>query len=235
METTPFNTGRVRNSLTTRSSRDGGRAQRSWIAPYLRFRAAAQREAATRDWIKQFMRPAFLLIAIFEFACIGLGSTIFGKPGYESVLRVEVFNAVAGFVVLSLMWTLWFERHWRATAFGFCSVVLVGATLLSLVTGRTEPLFVSVLLLLTGAGSLVPWETRWQTALTGLCLGWLALNALWLPHGTGDPDGLYKWLALLAACGLAHLAAARNEHQRRDFESRSQLFATASALDDTAA
>ncbi|HYB91374.1 MAG TPA: hypothetical protein VEC38_10040 [Candidatus Binataceae bacterium] len=147
-----------------------------------------------------------------------------GQADWSRIFPFEIFNGVAGFIVLSIMWTLWFERHWRASAFGFCSVVLVAASVLSFATARTEPLFISVLLLLIGAGSLVPWETRWQTALTALCLAWLALNAILLRSGGEDPFGLYDWLALLAAAGLAHVGAARNEHQARELESQARLF-----------
>jgi len=214
----------VDGALKRRASRYHGPPDRNWMRAYAALRAAVLREAQLQTWLKNFMRPAFLLIALFELGCIGLSLHLLGQSDWSRILPLEVFNGVAGFVVLSIMWTLWFERHWRAGAFGFCSVVLVSATVLSFATARTEPLFISVLLLLIGAGSLIPWDTRWQTALTILCLGWLALNAIYLPSGAKDSLGLYNWLALLAAAGLAHVGAARNEHQARELESQARLF-----------
>jgi len=213
----------IDEALTSRASRQHGSPDRNWMR-HAAFRAALFREAQLQAWIKRFMRPAFLLIALFELSCIGLSLSVLGQSDWSRFVPLEIFNAVAGFIVLSIMWTLWFERHWRASAFGFCSVVLLTASVLSFATARTEPLFVSVMLLLIGAGSLVPWETRWQTALTILCLGWLALNASYLPSDTQDPLGLYNWLALLAAAGLAHVGAARNVHQAQELESQARLF-----------
>jgi hypothetical protein len=77
----------------------------------------------------------------------------------------------------------------------------------------------AVMLLLFGAGALVPWNAKWQTALTILCLGWFTVNAVWLPNGQ-QADSLDRWLALLAAAGLAQVGTARNEHQRREFETQ---------------
>ncbi len=41
-------------------------------------------------------------------------------------------------------------------------------------TGHSEPLMMTIVLLLLGAGSLIPWNARWQLGLTILCLGWFA-------------------------------------------------------------
>jgi hypothetical protein len=125
------------------------------------------------------------------------------------------------------MWTVRFQHHWRATAFGVCFIILIGASYVSLVTQQTEPLFISVMLLLFGAGSLVPWTATWQTALTLLCLSWLAINAIWLPPA--EPAGLYRWLGLLAAAGLAQVGTARSQYQREQFESKMQMMITREA------
>jgi hypothetical protein len=81
----------------------------------------------------------------------------------------------------------------------------------------------AVMLLLFGAGALVPWNAKWQTALTVVCLSWFMINAIWLPNS--QPDSLDRWLALLAAAGLAQVGTARNEHQRREFESQVKVIA----------
>jgi hypothetical protein len=228
-------TARVEKALTKRIRHNGDRPGHAWLRPYLGFRDALRAQVRTQNWLRGFMRPAFLVIGLFEVACIGVSILALKRMGQQRMLSFEIFNALAGFMVLSIMWTLWFDRHWRATAFGFCSIVLVAATALSFASGRTEPLFMSVLLLLVGAGSLVPWDTRWQTALTALCLGWLVVNATWLPSGAGDPDGLYRWLALFAAAGLAHVGATRNEHHRREMAVPSLLLASEKIIESASA
>jgi hypothetical protein len=226
---------RVEKALTKRVRHNGDRPGRPWLRRYLGFRDGLQAQVRTQNWMRGFMRPAFLVIGLFEVACIGVSLIALRKMGQHRMLPFEIFNALAGFMVLSIMWTLWFDRHWRATAFGFCSIVLVAATALSFASGRTEPLFMSVLLLLVGAGSLVPWDTRWQTALTALCLGWLVINAMWLPSGARDPDGLFRWLALLAAAGLAHVGASRNEHHRREIATPSVVIADDRTIESASA
>jgi hypothetical protein len=184
--------------------------------PYMSFRTALHDEVWRENWTNRFMRPGLLLIALFELASIAASALLFHTEG--RYLPFEIFNAVAAFTCLWFMWTSRFEHQWRAVAFSFCVAILVAASYLSFITHRTEPLLMAVMLLLFGAGALVPWNAKWQTALTILCLSWFTLNAIWLP--SSQPDSLDRWLALLAAAGLAQVGTARNEHQRREFESQ---------------
>ena len=189
---------------------------KEWLLPYLSFRAALHEEVWRENWTSRFMRPGLLLIALFEIASIAASSLLVHTQG--RYLPFEIFNAVAAFACLLFLWNSRFE-HWRAAAFCFCVAILVAANYLSFITHRTEPLLMAVMLLLFGAGALVPWNAKWQTALTILCLGWFTVNAVWLPNGQ-QADSLDRWLALLAAAGLAQVGTARNEHQRREFETQ---------------
>lgn len=194
---------------------------KEWLLPYMSFRTALHDEVWRENWTNRYMRPGLLLIALFELASIVASAVIsHNNRGY---LPFEVFNSVAAFVCLLFMWTSRFEHQWRAVAFSFCVAILAAASYLSSVTHRTEPLLMAVMLLLFGAGALVPWNAKWQTALTVVCLGWFMVNAIWLPNG--QPDSLDRWLALLAAAGLAQVGTARNEHQRREFESQVKVIA----------
>ncbi|HXN87447.1 MAG TPA: hypothetical protein VN867_15340 [Candidatus Binataceae bacterium] len=167
------------------------------------------------------MRPGLLLIAVFEIASIAASAFLFHNSG--RYFPFEIFNAVAAVTCLWFLWASRFEHQWRTVAFSFCLAILIAASYLSFITHRTEPLLMAVMLLLFGAGSLVPWSARWQSALTIVCLGWFTINALWLPGH--QPDSLDRWLALLAAAGLAQVGTARNEHQRKEFASRVKLIA----------
>lgn len=199
-----------------------GDSPREWLLPYLSLRAAVHDEVWRENWTSRYMRPGLLLIALFEIASMFVSAFVFHTDRRH--LPFEVFNAVAAFACLLFMWTSRFEHQWRAVAFSFCLAILIAASYLSFITHRTEPLMMAVMLLLFGAGALVPWNAKWQTALTVVCLGWFMLNALWLP--SGQPDSLDRWLALLAAAGLAQVGIARNEHQRREFESQVRVIAS---------
>jgi len=198
-----------------------GDSPKEWLSPYLSFRAALHEEVWRENWTSRYMRPGLLLIALFELASIAGSSLIFHTD--RRYLPFEAFNVVAAFTCLLFMWTSRFEHQWCAVAFSFCVAILAAASYLSSMTHRTEPLLMAVMLLLFGAGALVPWNAKWQTALTVVCLGWFTVNAIWLPGG--QADSLDRWLALLAAAGLAQVGTARNEHQRRQFESQVHVLA----------
>jgi hypothetical protein len=186
------------------------------LEPYWSLQTGLRAEAWRLSGAARFARPGFLLIALFEIACMAISVRVYPTLSAKA-LPFELFNLFAGFVCLSFTWTLFFDYHWRATVFGLCAMILVAATSVGLLTGRTEPLFMSVMLLLVGAGSLVPWNGRWQAALTALCLIWLAINAIWVP--TVYDGGLYPWLGLLAAAGLAHLATAMKDRYQKELRS----------------
>jgi hypothetical protein len=174
-------------------------------------RMTARTDLIERRGVLNLMRPGFLLIAIFELASLSMSVLMFPELRWRA-LPFELFNAIAAFVCLWLMWTSRFETKWRETAFAFFFVVILAASYLSLVTGRTEPLFVSVMIVMFGAGSLVPWNQRWQAGLTALCLAWFAINAVWMPDY--QSDGLYKWLGLMAAASLSLAGNARSQTRR---------------------
>lgn len=211
--------GRERAARPT-DPRRAGDPSKEWLLPYMSFRTALHDEVWRENWTNRYMRPGLLLIALFELASIVASAVITHTDHHY--LPFEVFNGVAAFACLLFMWTSRFEHQWRAVAFSFCVAILAAASYLSSITHRTEPLLMAVMLLLFGAGALVPWNARWQTALTVVCLGWFMVNAIWLPT---QPDGLDRWLALLAAAGLAQVGTARNEHQRREFESQVKVIA----------
>jgi len=163
------------------------------------------------------MRPGLLLIALIELASIA-SSTVLSPTMAMQHLPFEIFNAIAACACVAFIWSSRFKSHWREAAVAFAFVILMAASLLSMATGQTEPLMMAIILLLLGAGALIPWNARWQLGLSLFCRGWFMTTAVWLPEA--KPDGIEHWLALLAAAGLARVGIARNQYQRRQFESR---------------
>lgn len=169
-------------------------------------------EEMRRFWHSRFARSGFLFIMLFEIASV-ISLKVPSTLVSTRILAFEIFNILTGTFCLYVTWTVWFHYHWRLLVFGFSALVIASATYLSLHAGRTEPLFMSVLVLLTAGGSLMPWNARWQGTLTFLCLSWLGVNAIWSPV---SDIGLYQWLGLLAAGALAYSGAQMGGHCRAE-------------------
>lgn len=169
-------------------------------------------EESRKLWHSRFARSGFLLIILFEMGAV-TGLRFPATVPTSQVVAFECFNILAGAFCLYVTWTVWFHYHWRLLVFAFSPLVIASATYLSLHSGRTEPLFMSVIVLLIAGGSLMPWNARWQGALTFLCLSWLGVNAIWSPL---SDIGLCQWLGLLAAGALAYSGAQMGTHGRAE-------------------
>jgi CheY-like chemotaxis protein len=191
---------------------------RNSLGSYVSFRNDLHDQVWSENWSNRFMRPGLLLIALFELASIASAAILTPPAMAAGHMPFEVLNAFAAFACVAFMWSSRFKSQWREAAFTFSVVILIAASLLSVATGHTDPLMIAIILLLLGAGALVPWNARWQLALMMLCLGWFTIIALWLPGS--EAASIDRWLALFAAAGLAQVGIARNEYQRRQFESR---------------
>jgi CheY-like chemotaxis protein len=191
--------------------------QRNSMGSYVSFRNDLHDRVWSENWSNRFMRPGLLMIALFEMASIA--SSAYLSPEIAARhLPFEIFNAMAAFACVAFMWSSRFRVQWREAAMAFAFVILMAASLLSMAIGHTDPLMMAIILLLLGAGALVPWNARWQWSLTILCLAWFVTMTLWLPEARSA--GVDKWLAVVAAASLAQVGIARNEYQRRQFESR---------------
>jgi len=190
---------------------------RNSLGSYVSFRNDLHDRVWSENWSNRFMRPGLLMIALFEMASIA--SSAYLSPEIASLhLPFEIFNALAAFACVAFMWSSRFRVQWREAAMAFAFVILMAASLLSMAIGHTDPLMMAIILLLLGAGALIPWNARWQWSLTILCFTWFVTMTLSLHEARSA--GVDKWLAVLAAASLAQVGIARNEYQRRQFESR---------------
>jgi hypothetical protein len=183
-------------------------------------------EENRRSWLSHLVRSGVLFVILFEIGgVLGLRTALWAQPA--TIFPFEIFNVAAGPVCLYITWTVWFHYYWRLVMFGFSGLVIAGASYLSLSTGQTEPLFISVILLLVAGGSLIPWNARWQGVLTFLCLSWFGINAVC--SATPLDTGLYEWLGLVAAAALAYSGAQLGGHYRSELSKQVELLCAARA------
>ena len=117
-------------------------------------------------------------------------------------------------LVLALTMSKWFERNWRLVCFANL-LAIYGLTLaLGLLTGDTEPLFITVVLTLIGAGALLRWPAGWQAGLS--VIAWMIALIPPLIRAPVDPETVYRWVGVLIAAALGHFILAMRERHRAE-------------------
>lgn len=104
-------------------------------------REMARSEENRRSWLSHLVRSGVLFVILLEIGgVLGLGTAAHAA----TIFPFEIFNIAAGATCLYITWTVWFHYNWRLVMLGFSGLVIAGASYLSLSTGQTEPLFISV-------------------------------------------------------------------------------------------
>ena len=152
------------------------------------------------------------------------------SPGTPTaVSAVEIIHGAIGLVGLALTFLPGFTRFWKPAIFALATMLVATDAASGVMLGSTIPALVTILLVSTGTGALVPWEPGWQFAFDFICLaGWMLTWAAVPAHGD---HAAYEWSGVIIACGVAHLASilrkrhttARNEAERMLRESESKL------------
>ena len=112
------------------------------------------------------------------------------------------FNGALALTTFSASFTRWFKRLWRPAAFLTISALLASDTVLGTLGGQPKLLFISLLLLMFGTSSILPWSRRVQVGFNLLCVaGWL-IQSWWVP--SLDGLGAYKLLGIVTAAALSY-------------------------------
>ncbi|HLI80601.1 MAG TPA: histidine kinase dimerization/phospho-acceptor domain-containing protein, partial [Candidatus Binataceae bacterium] len=159
------------------------------------------------------LRAGSVLIVLFQTAYLFLDLNL---PVGVSIatLPLHLTNIATGIIGFFMVLTPMGRRHWRALTLWAVTVVLFSTTALSVISGRNEPFYLSVLLMVTGAAALLPWEARWQLSLNGVALAMMVIQSVRVP----DEGFEIHWLTGLIALGLAQTSVIINEHYRRAIE-----------------
>jgi two-component system sensor histidine kinase/response regulator len=112
------------------------------------------------------------------------------------------FNALLGSTTLALSFAKWFTRRWRPITFFILSSLVASDTVLGTLGHEPKLLFISLLLLIVGTGSILPWPIRVQIGFSLLCLSAWVTQSIWVP--ALDGLGAYKLVALTTAAGLSY-------------------------------
>src|SRR5579862_2665253 len=158
------------------------------------------------------LRAGSVLIVLFQTAYLFLDMRL---PAVGmATLPLHLTNIATGVIGFFMAMTPFGRRHWRMLTLWAVTVVLFSTTALSVISGRNEPFYLSVLLMVTGAAALLPWEARWQLSLNGVALAMMVIQSVRVP----DEGFEIHWLTGLIALGLAQTSVIINEHYRRAIE-----------------
>jgi hypothetical protein len=119
---------------------------------------------------------------------------------FDATLSLHLANIAIGVVFFLSSFTPLMPRYWRQLGLLACIALLISTTGICATSTRVEALFVSVLVIVVGAGTLAPWDWPWQAAIS--MVGMICFFALGRTHGIVDSDPSMYWLGLMTAVGL---------------------------------
>jgi signal transduction histidine kinase/DNA-binding response OmpR family regulator len=168
---------------------------------------------ASPELIATTIRVGCVLIVLFQTAYLFLDLKL--PTGVSlATLPFHLVNIATGAIGFFIALTPMGRRHWRVLTLWAVTVVLFSSTALSVISGRNEPFYLSVVLMITGAAALLPWESRWQASLNGVALAMMIVQTVRVP----DEWFEIHWLTGLIAIGLAQASVVINEHYRRTID-----------------
>ena len=135
-----------------------------------------------------------------------------------AVLPLHLMNVLDAGLFWVVLGTTIGKIRWRPITLLAVLGMFVFTAALAIATGNCEPLVLMMVTALVGAAALMPWDGRWQTALTLAGVGTMAMWARWAP--APDPYYAIHWLAIGAAAGLGYFAALTGARYRKELTHR---------------
>ena len=163
-------------------------------------------------WTTRLVSAGSLLTLLFQIVYMTFDRQ-FLSTSRPSVLIFHSLNiALFGLAaVLSLNAGAWTRRNAKAIAFAFSSVMIWSSAAITILTHQTEPLFLMIVLFLTGTGIFLSWGGRIQALLSIFAIAAFALAI----HKVSISIDPYQWLGLSIAAAIGVSAAALLKGLRR--------------------
>ncbi len=190
--------------------------------------SGADNAADADEWTRRAVR-AIALVAIVSrtFMFFELGAA--NIPRSPSTVASLLFVILLASATFAASYAPWFMRYWRELTLAIGAILALAMARFAIATGRLEVLHIWLLLAMVGASAALPWSALWQGSFSALCVVlWGAAGLLTHHH---DVDDLPRWVAIMAAAGLAQMivllhqrqTAAQAESNRRIRESETNL------------
>ncbi len=134
------------------------------------------------------------------------------SPGVYGVTRdLHLLNILIGVLAFAATFTPLVPRYWRGTCVTICAGLITSSTRIGIDAGTFEPLFISIVALAIGVGTMAPWEGAWQAS-----IGWIGIVCFYLLELNlpgRDPHAFLHWIGLLVVVSVAQA----NTRLQRDY------------------
>src|SRR5690242_8793728 len=118
-------------------------------------------------WVAKMVQFGGAIILIFSL----LNVVEFSGSGWSWASGCAWLSVVLTVSGLSLTFTRWFTGNWRPIVFSIVTALTVSDAMLAAFGHQESKLFVfSLLLMMVGTGSILPWSTRYQLSFNLVCL-----------------------------------------------------------------
>jgi len=163
--------------------------------------------------LKGLFRSAGILIVLFQ---LGYAAEHFytSAPRFDATFSLIAANIAIGVALFLSTFTAALPRYWSEISVLVCLALLISSSAIAAISMRIEPLFVSVSVIVIGAGTLAPWGWRYQAAINAV--GIICFGTLSRAHGIVDSDPGMHWVGLATAVGLAQANVYIQAKSRRE-------------------
>ncbi len=158
-------------------------------------------------------RVGALLIVFFNLVYAAEHRYASGST-FDATQSLILAMVAIGVVFFLLTFTAAIPRYWREITVFVCTALMVTNVVICAGSMRVEPLFVAVFVIVVAAGTLAPWDWRWQAAISGV--GITCFFVLGRVHGVVDSAPSMHWLGLANAVGLAQSSVYLQMKNRRE-------------------
>ena len=141
--------------------------------------------------LRGLFRSAGILIVLFQ---LGYAAEHFyaSGPRFDATFSLIAANLAIGAALFLSTFTAALPRYWSEISVLVCLALLITSSAIAAISMRIEPLFVSICVIVLGAGTLAPWDWRCQAAINAV--GIICFCALSRAHGIFDSDPGMHWL-----------------------------------------
>ena len=158
------------------------------------------------------LRVGTLAIVAFE-----IGYTLLDRVEYPQTFArtLPLHVAIVAFGVAAFVLTLSPRamRKWQAVTLVIFASIMAATTSIALINSDSDVLVASLALSFFAAGTLLPWNTRWQAALEAI--GAIALLAYSVQTADPNPRLGIAWMVLVSAALWSQLSAVQGARYRR--------------------